>query len=152
MLRGLFLVLCVVCLGVAQGCCIFGSGIPDGPEFDGPPVDPYHDVQSFSSDAAVNRMVTALSIQSIALFRGQVPVVKKVFSAKESTYNTLPDQVFHKLVTSGTIKSYFKGVTGDESYSLRSVIVTDLGVTLWSLELVDLNKKVVWEQRVKLDI
>jgi len=138
-------------VAMLSGCCMFPDyiSVPDGK----PPVDivtTFKPEKSYSSDNAVNRMITSLSIKCLGLFGGRPPIVKKDFTADEAAYNNLPDRVFHALTRSGDLKAYYKGITSDEELTLKSEIRSLEEVSFWDLKLISTEGKVLWEQKLPL--
>jgi len=137
-------------VAMLSGCCLFSDYMsePDG-EFTGT-VPIFEPEKSYTPDNAVNRMITSLSIKCLGLFGGRAPIVKKEFSATDDAYNSLPDRVYHSLTRSGDLKAYYKGMTSDEEFVLKSVIESSEAGNIWSLKLIDTAGKELWKQKLLL--
>jgi len=149
LMKNIFVACVVMCV---SGCALFQEGFQEGPAPD-VIVEGYVPPKVFTSDAAVNRMITSLSVKCVTRFGSKSPVVERQFMAGEKIYNNLAERVFHALVKGRSIKPYYKGVTADADYILVSNIIEVGGDWIWQLKFVHkTNNKQVWKQQLKLDL
>ncbi len=106
-------------------------------------------INSYSPEAAVNRVITEVSIKSITLFGGRAPLVKLETHGK----GALGDVVYRKLVGSRTFKPYFEGLTAEPELIFYSLQEENSQSNEWIIKIKRADdKSVLWESRIKLAI
>ena len=137
------------CCSVINGCCSWDDTITG--EAPDEIVSTFEPEISFSTDAAVNRNITTLTIKFITLYGGRAPIVTRDFVETDEEYNSLPQQVFHSLRKSNSIKPYYKGISAEAELTLKSRINSKSGSTIWILELLNSNNDSLWQQELLLE-
>lgn len=137
--------LCCVC--IVGGCTSFGDDLKD-PAPKGDIVSKYVDMETFSTEAAVNRMITMFEIQTLQIFMLSSGSVKTEFTTTNESLAKLPEYVFRSLVNSNVMDVV--RVDGEYQHILKSLIITEAGFSIWYLELMDKSNKTVWSYQVKL--
>ncbi|OGV47694.1 MAG: hypothetical protein A2X49_08120 [Lentisphaerae bacterium GWF2_52_8] len=149
--------------GVAAALLFLLSGCqglrdPGGQAPDGPIVQPAEAAPAILNEgAAVNRMITALSIQCNPLFAAspQPPVFAKEFSARSDSENELPEKVLAALTSMRLSRTPRQGEKAD--YVLRSEIrdaspKEGKDCRVWTIHLVPSgSNKSLWEYSLLLE-
>ena len=142
------MVVLICCVGL-NGCCVF-TDCTDGPAPKGDIVQTYTERKFLSPNAAINRMVTSLSMKCVMVFGSESPCVKKEFMSDDEVFNYMPAQVFRKLVRSKSVTSSL--ISDEKCYKLKSSMKSNAGVLVWSLELIDLNEKLIWRKVIEVKL